>query len=113
MTFITGYSETNSGTIVTIPAGKIWKGSLSLSCSSTANGRASITFEGGGIGAVPVAGTVLLACWIRVPGFGVESGSNRTGDIYVQAGDAAATLRLNKSTITDAGATVSGTTLNS
>lgn len=93
MPILSGTATSSGGTIITIPAGETWQGSLSASIGADANNSAlSIAVAGGGTGVSPAAGTVLLAVGVKVAALSINNAGNNIGTVYVTAGDADATL---------------------
>lgn len=88
---LVGAASTDGATIVTIPAGKTFT-FAAQSAQINGSAVASITFEGGGTGAIPAAGTTILA------------GHASLNGLRVVAGSAAATLRFHLSGLLAAGA---------
>lgn len=93
MPILSNTATSSGATIITIPAGEIWQGSLSLSLGTDSNNSSlAISVSGGGTGVSPTAGTVLLATTARVPALSVNNVTANISNSYVQAGDADATL---------------------
>jgi hypothetical protein len=93
MPILSGTATSSGSTIITIPAGEIWQGSLSVSLGTDNNNSSlSISVSGGGTGVSPAAGTVLLATCAKVPALGLANTWANVNTSYVQAGDADATL---------------------
>lgn len=67
-------------TIITIPAGRTWKGSMWIS-NDTAGTTAQI--QTAGVGVIPAAGTALLVA--NNPGTAVDASNNSVDDVYVSA----------------------------
>jgi hypothetical protein len=87
---IIGASRTTTGTLVTIPTGRTFRGSLSVSCTIAAVGTSSPTIATSGAGVVPT-GTLLQ---INATGLlaSAVANSNTINDCYIFGGSAGATV---------------------
>lgn len=94
MTILSGSKTAIDATLITIPAGHIWQGSLAISLGSDANSSAWITVTDGGVGVSPPAGTDLAGTCVKVPALGVGNNSVSISDVCVKAGDSDAKLKL-------------------
>jgi hypothetical protein len=106
-------------TIITIPAGRTWKGRISLNATATVaasgaaiSSRATVSTAGATV--TPAAG-VVLGVYVSVPAqlsttTGQVANSDQT-DITVVAGTSAATLTLQINSASAASATASGVLL--
>lgn len=86
-------AATSTGTLFSVPAGRIWKGSLSLSSSVTVAGNGSCSISsadtGGGSGAT--TGTLhQISC--QGLALTVASNSNTISDVHVYGGTNGATV---------------------
>jgi hypothetical protein len=78
-------------TLITIPAGRVWWGSVAVEASGTA-AAASAAVSIAGTGALPAPGTLLQVDVVDAAGgLGTANANNLTG-VYVSAGATAATL---------------------
>lgn len=97
-----GSTQTTSGTIITIPANRIWQGVIALSIRDAGHGKGEISVQGGGTGAAPATGTVPLRlhCY---------SGSESLAlPLTIITGTAAATLRYTGTSVEESTAMASG-----
>lgn len=102
-------TRTTTGLSLTIPAGRIFCGEIAISGSVSVAGTGTprITFNGGGTGAEPAAGTIVHQ--VVVSGLLSIVGNNSERiEIIVRAGDADATLDFNTGGAGSASCTVSG-----
>lgn len=97
-----GSTQTTAGTIITIPANRIWQGVIALSIRDSGNGKGEISVQGGGTGMAPVSGVIPL----RIHCY---SGSESLSmPLTVITGDAAATLRYTGTSVEESTAMASG-----
>lgn len=87
---IRGASASATGTLVTIPAGRTFRGSVSLSCSVSVAGNNQPTISVSGTGVVP-SGTIHQ---ITAAGLALSTitNSNTLDDVYIYGGSAGATV---------------------
>jgi hypothetical protein len=57
---LSGSTQTTGGTIITVPAATSWVGTVAVSVENTGTGTGEISLDGGGDGAAPDSGTVIL-----------------------------------------------------
>lgn len=77
--------------LITIPAGRTWKGSVAVEASATtASSSASVATAGSTVR--PAAGNVLAIDATGATGGLGDSNANTMSDVYVSAGSSAATL---------------------
>lgn len=70
-------SRTTTGTLFTVPAGRIWKGSVSLAASISVAGNATCSVSAGAaIHQLPLVGLALVAV----------SSANTVSDVYISGG---------------------------
>jgi hypothetical protein len=118
---LTGTSSTDAGTIITVPANRIWKGSLTLSgtvtvaaganAAVTANPNVTVT----GATATPAATTIVNQLMIDVAA-NLAGGTNGSSacdtatvpNLVIVAGTSAATLQLHTGSASHASATAAG-----
>lgn len=79
-----------NGTLLTVPAGRIWRGSISLSASITVAGNASCSVSVSGAGAIPTGVVHQVAC--QGLALTALSNSNTISDVYIYGGSAGATV---------------------
>lgn len=97
-----GSTQTSSGTIITIPANRIWRGTIALSIRDSGHGKAEISIQGGGTGASPTSGTVPMRIHC-------DSGSASLSlPLTIITGDAAAVLRYTGTSVEESTAMASG-----
>lgn len=118
---LVGAASANNATIITIPAGKVWKGKISLNAAlsvaasgSAVSSRATVSVAGST--ATPAAG-VVLGVFLAVPApaastAGIAVTGRDETDIIVVAGTSAATLTLQINSVSAATATASGQIVN-
>jgi hypothetical protein len=120
-TVLAGSATTNGATIITVPAGQTWRGSVTLSAALSAaigvgalSASPSVTVQG--TGAVPASGTVLTQLTLSTPavaalalvGLGLTD-SREAGEVKVTApAGNAVTLQLNTGSATGAAAQAHG-----
>ncbi len=94
MPILSGSTNAAGGALITIPAGEVWQGSLAVSLGSDATSLVVIQVQGGGTGVSPAANTNLVGTCVNPATLNVAQNQASISDVYVQAGDAAATLNL-------------------
>lgn len=100
---VTATNTTTPQTIITIPAGKVWTGTISLGCTNSAaagaSGTAAISVSGGGT-SVPSQGTNLLKVHCSTVGTtaGLASQNNGVPEVTVAALSGTVTLVVTNST---------------
>lgn len=87
---IVGASRTSTGTLYTVPAGRTFKGSLSLSCSISVAGNNQPSISVSGASAAP-SGTIhqIIAIGLALT---AVTNSNSMGDVYIYGGSGGATV---------------------
>lgn len=95
MTVLSGSTNAAGATLITIPAGQIWQGSLAVSLGSNAESLVTISVADGGTGVSPAAGTNLVGTCVKPAALNVAQNQASISDVYVEAGDADAKLILN------------------
>ncbi len=97
-----GSSFSDGGTIITIPAGRIWSGDLQLSAYATWMSevtsdqlQAAPTITVQGTGAVPVSGSLVAHCYLVQVDFENPVVDRVAGHVVVAATTDPVTLRLN------------------
>jgi hypothetical protein len=93
MMSLCGSTQASSGTIITIPANRIWRGTVAVSIRDAGQGKGSISVQGGGTGVSPAAGTTVMR--IHCNG----DGQSLSMPLTVITGDAAGTLRFDYSSL--------------
>lgn len=97
-----GSTQTTTGTVITIPANRIWRGTVALSIRDSGHGKGEISVQGGGTGASPTAGTTPLRLHC-------EAGSESLSiPLTVITGNAEATLRYTAVSVEEGTAMASG-----
>jgi hypothetical protein len=113
---LVGFASTNSATIITIPANRVWKGTLTLSAvlvlaASAAAVTHTASVEIVGTTATPAAGNILgvpLSLPLQPATNGAAINGTQSIELTIAAGDTSATLELLFNSITQAAATASG-----
>lgn len=87
---LVGASRTTTGTLVTIPTGRTFMGSLSLSCSITVAGNSQPNIASSGAGVLPL-GTLhqIVAAGLALS---TATNSNTIDNLYIYGGSAGATV---------------------
>lgn len=114
---LSGAASSNGATIITIPAGRVWAGSVSLNCTLTvaASGAAvssGATVSIAGSTATPAAG-VILRVWVSAPAQQAGTTAQVANNdhiplLVIAAGTSAATLTLQTNSTSAAAATAAG-----
>ena len=105
--------NTDGATIITIPAGRVWRGSVTLAASHTEAVDFVTTITIQGTDAVPASGTIVIAVTGSVVGLSATAtyspGPGAANDIYVASPlSNAVTLVLNNPVASSAIATAHG-----
>lgn len=108
--FLGGRATTDGGTLITIPAGSTWRGSVCLSALGDSAGTFYPDVTVQGATADPPAGTPVISvlAFGAVVGLVPEVTTGSTTDVIVMAGASNATLQLNFNSTTAAVATAIG-----
>lgn len=83
---IVGASRTTTGTLVVIPVGRTFYGSLSISCSISLAGSALPTISVTGTGVVPASGSILHQVIAIGLALTVTANSNTITNVYIYGG---------------------------
>jgi hypothetical protein len=79
-------STTTAQTVITIPAGRTWKGTVGLSIAQSAAASTNASIQTAGANVVPAAGTIVVAAVdTEVTAAGFSSDAAVSSDVYVQA----------------------------
>lgn len=105
-----GASAVSTGTIITIPAGRVWYGWVSLAANlSTATTSASPNIHTTGTGALPDPAGKLIEVRLQTTAAVTEAhGEMMTPYFYIYAGSTAATITLETSAANDVTAVAYG-----
>lgn len=102
---VTATNTASAQTIITIPAGKVWTGGISLGCTNSATAGASasstISVSGGGT-SIPAQGTKLLTVHCSTVGTtaGLASQNNAVPEVTIAALTGTVTVVVTNSTAT-------------
>lgn len=110
-----GSATTNGATIITVPAGRTWRGSVSVSASNGSAAAFSASVVTSGTGVSPTAGTALIGACGSFIGLPLTAASaapgNAVSDVYVSAPVGNSVSLVLNTTASNTIATANGTLL--
>lgn len=103
---LAGNNNVNAGTLITIPAGRTWYGSVTVEATGSAAGNGFCNAQTAGAGASPPAATILCGC---LTGNATTANASNSATAYVAApAGNAVTISVNFGTVTTAQGTAAG-----